>query len=66
MSADATCDQKNRPGEDVAKRLAAIEVRLERIGTQLNAIGRWRGRLEDINANLEAIIEIVAPDSREG
>lgn len=49
----------SRSDDDVPGRLAAIEYRLAQIETQLGAIAQLRDRLEEMNANVEAVIRFV-------
>lgn len=51
----------SRSDEDIQGRLAVIEYRLDHIAAQLTAIGELSGRLEDINKNVEAIMQLVSP-----
>jgi len=48
----------SRSDEDVPGRLAAIEYRLAQIETQLGAIDGLSDRLEEINANIEAMVKL--------
>lgn len=50
----------SRSDDDIQGRLAVIEYRLDQIVAQLAAIGELDGRLEEINNNVEAIIQLVA------
>jgi transcriptional regulator with XRE-family HTH domain len=54
----------SRSDDDVPGRLAAIEYRLARIETQLGAIDQLSDRLEEINANVEAMIRFVGSDRK--
>jgi hypothetical protein len=49
----------SRSDDDVPGRLAAIEYRLAQIVTKLSAIDELSDRLEEINANVEAMIRFV-------
>lgn len=49
----------SRSDDDVPGRLAAIEYRLARIEAQLGAIDRLSDQLEEMNANVEAVIRFV-------
>jgi hypothetical protein len=49
----------SRSDDDVPGRLAAIEYRLAQIETQLGAIDGLTDRLEEINANVEAVVRFV-------
>ncbi len=49
----------SRSDDDVPGRLAAIEYRLAQIETRLGAINELSDRLEEINANVEAMIRLV-------
>jgi transcriptional regulator with XRE-family HTH domain len=51
----------SRSDDDVTGRLAAIEYRLTQIETRLGAIGQVSDRLDEINANVEAVIRLVDP-----
>ena len=49
----------SRSDDDVPGRLAAIEYRLTQIETRLGAIDQVSDRLEEINANVEAMIRFM-------
>ncbi|MGH3898807.1 MAG: helix-turn-helix domain-containing protein [Pseudonocardiaceae bacterium] len=49
----------SRSDEDIPGRLAAIEYRLTQIETQLSTINELGDRLNEINANVEAVIRFV-------
>lgn len=49
----------SRSDDDVPGRLAAIEYRLAQIATKLGAIDELSDRLEEMNANVEAMIGFV-------
>ena len=49
----------SRSDDDVPGRLAAIEYRLAQIEAQLGTIDHLSDRVEEINANVEAVIRIV-------
>lgn len=49
----------SRSDDDVPGRLAAIEYRLAQIATKLSAIDELSDRLDEINANVEAVIRFV-------
>ncbi len=49
----------SRSDDDVPGRLAAIEYRLAQIATKLGIIDELSGRLEEMNANVEAVIRLV-------
>lgn len=54
----------SRSDDDVPGILAAIEYRLAQIETQLGAIDELSDRLEEINANVEAVIRFVGSDRK--
>ncbi len=54
----------SRSDDDVPGRLAAIEYRLAQIETRLGAIDQLSDRLEEMNANVEAVIRLVDSASR--
>ena len=49
----------SRSDDDIPGRLAAIEYRLARMETQLGAMGELSDRLDEINANVGAVIRFV-------
>ncbi len=49
----------SRSEDDVPGRLAAIEYRLAQIAAKLGAIDELSDRLDEMNANLEAVIRLV-------
>jgi hypothetical protein len=65
MSADCIGEPVSRYENDVPGRLAAIEHHLQQISVRLESIGDWKGRLEEIDANLQVLIEIVVSDLKE-
>jgi hypothetical protein len=65
MSADSIGEPVSRYENDVPGRLAAIEHHLQQISARLESIGEWKSRLEEIDANLQVLIEIKMPDTKE-
>lgn len=50
--------------DDIPGRLAAIEYRLDQLTQQLGTIGELTDQLENINANIESVIQIVSPSRK--
>jgi hypothetical protein len=65
MSADYIGEPVTQYENDVPGRLGAIEHHLQQISARLESIGEWKSRLEEIDANLQVLIEIVVSDPKE-